>query len=277
MKQDDVLEDYERYLLENTVLAPTTVAKYVLEVRRYITIFGNKGGETLKKYILAQSKKRSNNRTKYAFKHFLYKNNLKDFYDTLPKLHIPPTVKLQRHYTQEQVKKVIKRVPAGPWRNIAILQLSTGGRVREIMTMEKRNVDLDRMVIKILGKGQRTGYLILSPKYRKLLEQHMRSRKYLFLPSRFDKLQDLEFEKALASRLSQYYQKLKVASVESGLDQFGTHDLRRAFARLAFDTSRDIKTLQEALRHKDIKTTMRYLPEYSEDTSALIRQLQRNI
>jgi len=74
-----------------------------------------------------------------------------------------------------------------------------------------------------------------------------------------------------------YWIDLKQALNSAGInrDDFATHDFRRCFARRNWDKFKDVLILQKALRHKDPKTTLRYLEQSGLDTIDIHYEMQK--
>ncbi len=54
------------------------------------------------------------------------------------------------------------------------------------------------------------------------------------------------------------YHILETRRIETGIDKFTPHDMRRTFATIMLDNGIDIVTLKDAMGHNDIATTQRY-------------------
>jgi integrase len=57
---------------------------------------------------------------------------------------------------------------------------------------------------------------------------------------------------------------------EHGLE-VESHDLRRAFAKAAYDVNHDIRAVQKLLGHSDVTTTMRYIGSPMEERVAIVK------
>ena len=60
-----------------------------------------------------------------------------------------------------------------------------------------------------------------------------------------------------------YWKDLKQALITNGINKkdFATHDLRRCFARRAWERYKDIHVLKNLLNHSKVETTLRYLEQ----------------
>ena len=57
-------------------------------------------------------------------------------------------------------------------------------------------------------------------------------------------------------------------------EEFATHDLRRCFARRAWERYKDIYVLKGLLNHVDPKTTLRYLDQSGLKNIDYLREMQ---
>jgi integrase len=269
---------FEKYLIENTTLQPSSIIKYVGEVRHYFDNQGVLSIKNLNRHIINKHRRSSNNRTKYAFKHFLEYINAKHAYEHLPRLKTPPRKKLQHFATPAVARKVLRHIPRGKYRDMAILQLASGCRSMEIITIREENVDKDNLTVLILGKGNKTGYVQFPIGLRPILEKYCKGEKgYLFLSENFEKYHKedpMMFERKIRGVREAYYKNVKRAGKNAGVEYFGTHDLRRAFSWEFYNTLPDVRALKEALRHSNITTTMNYLPEHTERVRETIAEVQ---
>lgn len=283
-KVKEALEGFEKYLVDNTVLAPKTILVYVNEIRYYFrkhTVFN---GNTIIRHIVKQHKDSNNNVSKYALKHFLkYIGREKDvdvveILNKLPALKTPDRKRINRQISPENILRILANIAHPVYRDIASLQLATGARSSEIITLRHENFDLGNLTAMITGKGKKTGYIQFAEHLRPILQKYVRNEKgYLFLPDKLvilKKEDPIEYQRQLKRFNDNYYQQVRQAGLNSGISPFGTHDLRRAFSQEFYKAKPDIVALKEALRHSRITTTVIYLPPFNEEVQSTIKSVQ---
>lgn len=133
---------------------------------------------------------------------------------------------------------------------------SAGLRVSEVVNLQMRHIDRDRMQLLIEGaKGKKDRYVMLSPVLLDILSNYYKTSKvkpvkYLF-----------EGPQPGTPYSSKSMQKIfQMARVKAGIHKTLTfHTLRHSFATHLLEKGVDIKYIKELLGHFDIKTTERYL------------------
>lgn len=137
---------------------------------------------------------------------------------------------------------------------IVYLLLNTGARRCEIADALFCDLDLQNRVLKVLGKGNREGFLYLNDISISVLSDYLTVRPsdksdYLFLSRNGCKID-----------YNDVYRIVKKYLLLAGLDtsKYSTHKLRHTFATLLYQQGADLRLLQELLRHSNIDTTKRY-------------------
>ena len=135
---------------------------------------------------------------------------------------------------------------------IFTLCYSAGLRVGEILNLKLKDIDSDRMQIRIEnGKGQKDRYSILSKKVLQLLREYVREyqpNEYLF-----EWQGGGQYSSSSIQALMRRYKK------KCGITKKATpHTLRRSFATHLLDNGTDTRFIQELLGHKHISTTQIY-------------------
>ncbi len=132
-------------------------------------------------------------------------------------------------------------------RDLTLILLLYGGglRVSEASGLPWANVDFNRHVLRVLGKGSTERIVALPPMSMQALEKMPRVGKYVFgkepLPTRF--AYDIVRSRGQAAGL---------------LQPLHPHALRHSFATHLLGSGANLRTLQELLGHTTLQATQRY-------------------
>ncbi|MER7505802.1 tyrosine recombinase XerC [Nonomuraea pusilla] len=165
---------------------------------------------------------------------------------------------------QEQAQAVLERPPdaAEPkdLRDQAILELlyATGVRVSELCALDVDDVDRDRHVVRVLGKGRKERSVPFGlPALRALdawcvngrpLWVGPRSGAALFLGVRGGRIDQGTVRRLVHSRIAQV----------DGVPDMGPHGLRHTAATHLLEGGADLRSVQELLGHESLNTTQIY-------------------
>lgn len=134
---------------------------------------------------------------------------------------------------------------------------SLGLRVSEATALKW--TDLKDNKLTVLGKGNKTRVLVVSPQLLQLLHQLPKNHYFIF-PNRF------------GTRLSRQavLKIIKNAAITAGINpKVSCHWLRHSHATAALKNGCDIYLLKESLGHSNISTTQKYLSNNPEEGSSL--------
>ena len=140
---------------------------------------------------------------------------------------------------------------------------ASGLRLSEALALEACHIDSQRMLLRVLGKGQKERVIPLSPQLLAELRAYwvkVRPKRWLF-PGK-DKEQQL-----CASAVQRGCQKI---CQEQGLPRITPHTLRHCYATHLLELGTDLRTIQALLGHFRIGTTALY----THVTLAGLRQVQ---
>ena len=148
--------------------------------------------------------------------------------------------------------------PAGI-RDRAMLEVmyATGLRVSELLTIEKKNLSIEKKQIRIFGKGAKERYVPISTFALEYLikyinevrnESPYHNSKYIFINKEGKPLSRQAF-----------WQIIKNYASKAGIIENVTpHTLRHCFATHLLENGADLRSVQEMLGHSDISTTQIY-------------------
>jgi len=152
----------------------------------------------------------------------------------------------------EEIQKIIECIGNLKHKTIISLIYSSGLRISECINLKVKDVDSQRMLLKInQSKGKKDRFVPLSAKMLTLLRDYYKEYK----PKEF--LFEGQFEKYYSARSIQSV--LKNALNKSKIKKKITvHSLRHSYATHLLEQGTDISLIQKILGHKDIKTTLLY-------------------
>jgi site-specific recombinase XerD len=191
----------------------------------------------------------------------LVTNGLRFFYHTtlgrkqmdfsIPRAKAP--AKLPEILSREEVARILSR-PRNPKHRVLLMTAYASGlRVSELVRLRVRDLDSDRMTIRVeQGKGAQDRYTLLSPRLLEEMRTYWRTARpqpWLF-PSR-QRAEPISV--SCAQRV--WGDAKRAASVHK---QGGIHALRHAFATHLLESGTDLHTIQRLLGHRHLGTTMRY-------------------
>ena len=164
--------------------------------------------------------------------------------------------KLPTVLTKEQIWKIICVPKNLKHRLILMTTYAAGLRASEVRRLKPEHIDSKRMLIKVIGKGRKDRYTMLSAKLLGELRHYYKKcqpQSYLF-PSSYKKSKNkpLSYESVRCT----YEKARKKAGVKKGP---GLHTLRHSFATHLLEAGFDIRKIQVLMGHSRLSTTMIYL------------------
>jgi site-specific recombinase XerD len=243
-------------------LSPYTQRNYLFAVARFARHFDTSpadlGPEHLRAYLnhlIARNISSSYFNINVAALRFLYTVTLERDW-VLAKLpfqkrpHKLPTV-----LSSEEMTRFLAKIPDCKMRAVLVTAYAAGLRVFEVVALRVRDIDNQRMVLRIAeGKGGKERLVMLSPKLLDLLRaywkaEHPRSN-WLF-PGR-DPGQHISIRSVQLA--------CQTAREAAGIGKHITmHTLRHSFATHLLEAGTNLCTIKLLLGHRSLSTTARYL------------------
>lgn len=171
------------------------------------------------------------------------------------KIKLPKTPKrLPKGLTVEELETV--RESCTTLRERALIEVfySTGCRLSEITNMNKADINLQSMSMKVIGKGNKERVVYLSIKALHHLKKYLKSRK-----------DDCE---ALFVTKRKPYRRIGARAIQREIDaieraskinkKLHPHVMRHTFANLSMDAGIELADLQHLMGHSDPATTLVY-------------------
>ena len=159
--------------------------------------------------------------------------------------------------SQEEVAQLLNSAPTPFYRILLMTLYATGARCAEVARLQVRDIDSQRMVVRIQGgKGRVDRDVMLSPTLLEALREHWRGLKpktWLFPGNRWHTAPQPIGTKTVWHAC--YY-----AAQRAGLKKpVHPHTLRHCFATHLLEAGADLRTIQLLLGHHDLKETTVYL------------------
>lgn len=200
------------------------------------------------------------------FLKFLTERDIRSFPPEKIKLvKIKPSERSIKFLTLDQIKKLLESPCTSKLsglRDRAILELffSTGLRIAELVSLNRNQIKIGKendLEVVVVGKGNRSRPVYLSPRALKWLKKYLQSRedkeKALFINYKGPKNAD----KRLSIRSIENI--VKKYAIMAGLPSFTVpHTIRHSFATNLLAQGVDLREIQEFLGHKSIGTTQLY-------------------
>ena len=155
--------------------------------------------------------------------------------------------------SKEEVERLLDNLDSVKMQAIVMAAYGTGLRVSEACSLRVQDIDSQRMVIHVNGKGERERYVMLPQRLLETLRAYWKEARpsgpQLF-PGK---------KPAATLRRATVNKALHKAAAAAKLNKRVTpHSLRHAFATNLLETGTDLRTLQVLLGHASISSTIRY-------------------
>lgn len=182
---------------------------------------------------------------------------------TSPKLskRLPPTI--ERGDAEEMLTQAIARAgeDEGPLgcRDVAILEVlyATGIRVSELCGLGLRDLDTDRRVVRVRGKGNKERTVPMGAPAWRALEAWLAVRDQVSRPAAKDAVFVGERGHRIDPRVVRRLVHKALGAVP-GAPDLGPHGLRHAMATHLLEGGADLRSVQEMLGHASLATTQIY-------------------
>ena len=168
--------------------------------------------------------------------------------------------KIPRFLYYNQVENLLDFPVGGflDFRDRALLEVfySSGARVSEVASANIEDVQFDRGILKVCGKGSVERIVFLTDGSMVWIKRYLRERR-----ERFRELSEPLFVNNNGKRLTVrgiFYIIVKRARQTGTLEKISPHTLRHSFATELLNQGADIRAVQEMLGHKNLSTTQTY-------------------
>jgi site-specific recombinase XerD len=156
-------------------------------------------------------------------------------------------------------------------RTIIVMFLLTGARLREIVQLDKADIDLHQSTIRLHRKGGDINILPLADSAKIELKAYLKQRRRrsraraLFISCRNQRIA----RGTVWYLVKKYFKKSRIRT--SGM---GPHVLRHTFATLLLSQGENLRVIQSLMNHKSLATTARYLHSRSQELVKAVNGLK---
>ena len=272
-KEDANLRSFLDYLYIEKGLSQNTVKAYEVDLLAFMSWIAdhtnldikNIKEDSINKYIsyLFKTKLKSSSVNRKI-------SSIKSFYLFLIKKSIVATSPISEVISPKQEKYLpssmsedeVDKLLNSPDSNIKIekrdkamieMLYATGMRISELVNLKITDVDMQRCVVKVLGKGSKERLIPFGEEAYEALNNYLSDRdesssKEVFLSNRKTKISRVAF-----------WHRIKLYLVRENLKQtISPHTLRHAFATHLLNRGADLRSVQLLLGHSDLSTTQIY-------------------
>ena len=271
-KKDHIIRSFLNSLYIEKGLSKNTVSSYENDISSFLSWLNKKQknyqhvsskdiNEFISNLFNSGLKSSSINRKISSIKHFyLFLSKKKIIkYSPADEIEAPKQEKyLPISMSEEEVERLLNSPNSNQIierRDKAMIEIlyATGMRISELVNLKLTDVDFNRSVLKVFGKGSKERLVPYGEKAAEALHIYLRDRKRSDSKSVF-----------LSNRGSQitrgaFWQRIKIYIKRENLkSSISPHTLRHAFATHLLNRGADLRSVQILLGHSDLSTTQIY-------------------
>ena len=272
-KEDQYLGSFFNYLVIEKGLSSNSIKAYKIDIKKFLLWLSLSNKPSFKNICESDL----NEYIAYMFKNKLRSSSvnrnissIKAFYLFLIKrkiIMISPaaeiiTPKQERYLPTSMSELEVEKLLNSPKSSIGIeirdkamieMLYATGMRISELVNLKLNNVDINRCVVKVLGKGSKERLIPFGENALEALNLYLNIRpssnsKEVFLSNRKRRLSRVTFWQRIKTYLKRENLKLSISP----------HTLRHAFATHLLNRGADLRSVQLLLGHSDLSTTQIY-------------------
>ena len=285
-KKDHIIRSFLDSLYIEKGLSKNTVSSYKNDISSFLSWLNKKqinyqqvSGKNINEFIsnLFNSglKSSSINRKISSIKHFyLFLSKKKIIkYSPADEIETPKQEKyLPISMSEDEVEKLLSSPNSNriiERRDKAMIEIlyATGMRISELVNLKLTDVDFNRSVLKVFGKGSKERLVPYGEKAAEALDIYLRDRKRSDSKNVF-----------LSNRGSQitrgaFWQRIKIYIKRENLkSSISPHTLRHAFATHLLNRGADLRSVQILLGHSDLSTTQIYTHIAKQRLGAILKK-----
>ena len=282
MKNIDFITGFLKFLEHERKYSLHTVRSYktdLIEFSKYINSLNEKNSlinidktniqSYIKELVLSKYSDKTVQRKIASIKSFYkYLKSIKQIKHNISKYIASPKISKKLPYllTRKEIIDLMSSPDLTSYMGIrdrSILEIfySTGVRISEIVNIRTNDIELDKKLIKIYGKGNKERYVILGKEALNSVSNYLNIRikmsaynkdnLYLYPAMKKSSKKHISY-KTMYNLVKKYIKKV------SNNEKLSPHSLRHSFATHLLENGADIMSVKDLLGHKDLSSTQIY-------------------
>lgn len=255
---EQAVERYRRYL-ENKGFRPTTIGVYSANLRLYLKFAGTErpSENDLKAFRESLFDRQVSRSTHNNYKSCITEYH-KMFGEKVDIPFLPMNETLPYFFSQEEVYRIFASIHN--LKHLCMFQVLFYGclRASELCNLDDDDLDLKNLTVRVRqGKGGRDGYGLITDECARYLKQYLSIRPSLKIDGRqplFYSDFGNRYDRDSLYRIFCYCKERAGIEKKGGLHVFGRH----SSATLMTAKGVPLNVIQALLRHKDVRSTLRY-------------------
>lgn len=276
---DELIDDYERYLLIDQGKSQNTIQSYMRDLKKFVTFINeqelveinNINKDTIQLYIISLNKAgfaaSTTNRMISTLKNFFHYLIREQKMDHNP-MDLIQGAKNRKHLPKTLSSKEIDRLLEAPdtetnngIRDRAILEVmyASGLRVSELTHLKMNELHLELGFIQTVGKGDKERIIPIGEEALFWIKKYLEEVYPIYSKKSTDSTILFLTQRGKQFTRQGIWKNLKKYVNLAGIDhEVSPHILRHSFATHLLENGADLRMVQELLGHSDISTTQIY-------------------
>ncbi|WP_066639653.1 tyrosine-type recombinase/integrase [Desulfolucanica intricata] len=181
-------------------------------------------------------------------------------------------------FEPEEIKKMLNHLKKNTFYdlrdNLMIRILyDCGLRVSELINLKIIDIDIEKNIIKVFGKGHKERYVPFGRSVKRELVKYL-SKRNKTVPEDLDEGYLLCTNQGTALNRRNVLRKIRIVGHKAGIEgkRLSPHTFRHSFAKQYLMSGGDLFSLQSIMGHNNLSTTRRYIHLLTEDIQKKHRQ-----
>ncbi|MES0490549.1 MAG: site-specific tyrosine recombinase XerD [Leptospirales bacterium] len=272
-----IVKEFREYLEVERGLSENSIFSYLSDINKFDRFLNKEHKEfteisriEIQEFLREETKKQVSTRTKARViaslrQFYNYLENLKLIdINPMDKVESPKIERqLPDYLTQDEIKKLFSVfVDSNPLeiRDLTMFELmySAGLRISEACSLKTRDIDMDSLLINVIGKGGRERLVPFGEIAHEQLERYIKSERTEILGDRTSEYLFVSRKGGFLNRKSAWRLLKRYIDRADIKKHITPHTLRHSFATHLLQNNADLRAVQELLGHIDISTTQIY-------------------